>query len=170
MSTHTDEKRYLTDLAYALRLRNISGLRIGEILAEVEAHIADSGQSAQEAFGTPKEYARQFEPSATDPGRRQWGRQAWTGALTAAIGAWLYAAGAFAGMAGENLIRLPGWWACAIGAVILLVTFSVIPLDTIIDPRRPNSRRFGRKWFMTWVVGAMIVVLVAIVGLMLLLT
>lgn len=170
MSTHTVEKRYLTDLAYALRLRNISGVRIGEIMAEVEAHTAESGQSAREAFGSPKEYARQFEPAADDPGRRQWGKQAWTGALTAAIGAWLFAAGAFAGMAGENLIKLPGWWACAIGAAILLVTFSVIPLDAIIDPRRPSSRRYGWKWFMTWVVGIMIVVLLVIVGVMLLLT
>ena len=119
MNTHTDEKRYLSELTAALRLRHISGVRIGEILAEVEAHTAESGQSAREAFGTPKDYARQFEPSATEPGRRQWGRQAWTGTLTAAIGAWLFAAGAFAGMAGENFIRLPGWYACAIGAVIL---------------------------------------------------
>ena len=170
MSTHTDEKRYLTDLAYALRLRSISGVRIGEILAEVEAHTAESGQSAREAFGTPKEYALQFERSATDPGRRQWGKQAWAGALAAAIGAWLFAAGAFAGMAGENLIRLPGWWACATGAVILLVTFSMIPLDVIVDPRRPNSRRLGRRWFMTWVLGIMVVVLLVIVGVMLLLT
>ncbi len=52
------------------------------------------------------------------------GKQARTGAPTAAIGAWLYAAGAFAGMAGENLIRLPGWWACAIGGVLLLTCSS----------------------------------------------
>ena len=170
MSTHTDEKRYLTDLAYALRLRKISGVRIGEILAEVEAHTAESGQSALDAFGNPKEYARQFEPTADGPGHRLWGKQAWTGALTAAIGAWLFAAGAFAGMAGENLIRLPRWWACAIGGVILLVTFSLIPLDTIVDPRHPNSRRLGRRWFMSWLVGIMVVVLLIIVGVMLLLT
>lgn len=40
-----------------LRLREVPGPQIGEALAEVEAHCADSGQSPEEAFGDPVRYA-----------------------------------------------------------------------------------------------------------------
>lgn len=41
-----------------LRLLGVSGSRVGEILAEVESHCAESGQGAREAFGDPAAYAR----------------------------------------------------------------------------------------------------------------
>ncbi|MFT3969460.1 MAG: hypothetical protein QM695_04055 [Micropruina sp.] len=41
-----------------LRLQGVSGERIGAALAEVEAHVVDSGQSAEGAFGDPVDYAR----------------------------------------------------------------------------------------------------------------
>jgi hypothetical protein len=41
-----------------LRLREVPGDRIGEALAEVDAHCADSGQTPDEAFGDPVGYAR----------------------------------------------------------------------------------------------------------------
>ena len=170
MSTRTDEKRYLTDLTTALRLRNISGARIGQIVAEVEMHTSESGRTAMESFGSPKEYARQFERVVADPTGRQWGRQAWTGVLTAAIGGWLLAAGAFAGMSGDELMGLPGWWACGAGAAILVITFGLMPIDAIVDPRRPASRHYGRLWLMSWVVGAIVVVVALIVLLMALFT
>lgn len=41
-----------------LRLREVSGPRIGDLLAEVDAHCADSGEDPQHAFGDPAGYAR----------------------------------------------------------------------------------------------------------------
>ncbi|HEY0000206.1 MAG TPA: hypothetical protein VGB74_07115 [Actinoplanes sp.] len=41
-----------------LRMRDVSGIRIGEALAEVDAFCADSGQTPAEAFGDPVEYAK----------------------------------------------------------------------------------------------------------------
>lgn len=166
MSTRTDEKRYLTELTLALRARNISGVRIGEIIAEVEMHTADSGLDPRESFGAPKEYASQFEPTMIERKRVRWGRQSWAGILCAAIGGWFLASGAFAGMTGEQVIGLPGWWVCAIGAAILLITFSLLPIDAIIDPRRPNARRYAKSWLLGWVAGAIVVVVLLIVGLM----
>lgn len=40
-----------------LRLRGVAGHHIGAALAEVEAHCAESGESAQDAFGDPTTYA-----------------------------------------------------------------------------------------------------------------
>ncbi|GAB76538.1 hypothetical protein SAMN05421595_1666 [Austwickia chelonae] len=53
---HVD-KDWAADLLLELRLRDISGARIGDILTEVESHCAASGQKATEAFGDPQEYA-----------------------------------------------------------------------------------------------------------------
>ncbi len=41
-----------------LRMRKVPGARIGEALAEIETHCADSGQSPGEAFGDPVAYAQ----------------------------------------------------------------------------------------------------------------
>lgn len=41
-----------------LRLQGVSGKHIGAVLAEVDAHLAESGESSQEAFGDPVAYAR----------------------------------------------------------------------------------------------------------------
>lgn len=55
----TLDKDYRQDLLVALRLHEISGERVGEVIAEVEAHVEETGEDPVEAFGTPREYARQ---------------------------------------------------------------------------------------------------------------
>lgn len=46
-----------------LRLRGVDGRRIGSALAEVEAHCAESGESARSAFGDPEAYAADLAPA-----------------------------------------------------------------------------------------------------------
>jgi PadR family transcriptional regulator PadR len=53
-----------------------AGRRIGEVLAEVEAHCADSGQSPAEAFGDPEAYAAEVTPGWQPPRARSWLLQA----------------------------------------------------------------------------------------------
>ncbi|MCI2419025.1 hypothetical protein MOQ72_16395 [Saccharopolyspora sp. K220] len=53
------DKKYHDELLYALRVHEISGERIGEVLAEVEAHVAETGEDPIQAFGQPREYAAQ---------------------------------------------------------------------------------------------------------------
>lgn len=48
-------------LLMELRMRDIPGVRIGEILAEVDSHCADSGEDPRDAFGDPLAYARSFD-------------------------------------------------------------------------------------------------------------
>lgn len=45
------------ELSLTLRLRGASGARIGDVLAVAEAHCAQSGQGAQQAFGAAEQYA-----------------------------------------------------------------------------------------------------------------
>lgn len=51
-------KEWLDELVVQLRLRDIKGAVIGDAVASVESHLAESGETAQEAFGDPTEYAR----------------------------------------------------------------------------------------------------------------
>jgi hypothetical protein len=50
---------YTDDLHKALRFHEISGERMGEVLAEVEAHVAETGEDPVDAFGKPRDYAKQ---------------------------------------------------------------------------------------------------------------
>lgn len=51
---------YLDNLLIQLRLLEVPGARIGEILAEVETYVADKGQDPVTAFGAPGEYAATY--------------------------------------------------------------------------------------------------------------
>jgi hypothetical protein len=52
-----DLTTYRRELILALRMRELPGDRIGEIVAEVESHVADTGEDPHEAFGPAREYA-----------------------------------------------------------------------------------------------------------------
>ncbi len=54
-------KAYETELVMALRVQRVPGERIGEVVAEVQAHVADSGEDPTVAFGPAQQYAKQFE-------------------------------------------------------------------------------------------------------------
>src|SRR5690554_5061435 len=55
-----DHQRWCDDFVLELRLRDVPGPVIGDRLAEVEAHCTDTGESPDEAFGDPREYAHQL--------------------------------------------------------------------------------------------------------------
>src|SRR6185312_7740768 len=52
----TEEYRY--HLVAALRTYRVPAARIGEAVAEVESHLADTGEDPVDAFGEPADYAR----------------------------------------------------------------------------------------------------------------
>ncbi len=154
-SLTTDE--YTTKLIYLLRMKNMPGSQIGEIIAEIEAHVAESGESAQDAFGDPAEYADARVGGRRFPGR--WGRiGALPGILVAAVGGFCLATGFSAGLSHENVWGVNGWWVAVIGALLWFGVFCVIPIDAIVDPRRGGTR-FGRLSVMLFTAGTAAVVL-----------
>jgi len=62
---------YLDNLLLQLRLREVPGDRIGQILAEVQTHVADTGLDPVDAFGEPGEYAATYaaQTPASRPAR-----------------------------------------------------------------------------------------------------
>lgn len=97
IDTHTPhvEPGWAEAFLLELRLRRVDGRRIGAALAEVEAHCAESGETAREAFGDPSAYAVELAPAMPD---EPWGwrRELAASALglggmlttLAAVGAW----------------------------------------------------------------------------------
>src|SRR5690606_17919837 len=55
------DPRWAEALLLELRLQGVAGARIGAVLAEVDAHVVDSGETAQEAFGDAVAYARSLD-------------------------------------------------------------------------------------------------------------
>ena len=73
MSTEPADLAPHVDAAWAdafvieLRLRDVPGDVIGDVLTEVDSHVVDSGTSADDAFGDPVQYAAQVAESAARP-------------------------------------------------------------------------------------------------------
>lgn len=133
-----------------LRLRSVAGDQIGAALAEVEAHCAESGETARSAFGDPAAYATDLAPTLpTSPldVRRELGTSALGlgGMLLtlAAVGAWQTGdrVEVTAGMTAVLVLVLAGtalivaraelllravvrhWWIAAVGASVACAVF-----------------------------------------------
>lgn len=68
LAPHVD-RRWREDFTLEQRLLGVPGDRIGEALLTVESHVLDSGETAEEAFGDPRAYARAVTgPTPSEPG------------------------------------------------------------------------------------------------------
>lgn len=56
-TTEKSTHQWLDGLVSELRIHSATGPAIGDAVAEVEAHLAETGEHPQEAFGTPRQYA-----------------------------------------------------------------------------------------------------------------
>jgi hypothetical protein len=140
MTTSTDT--YRRELVQALRAGNVPPERIGEIVAEVESHVADTGEDPREAFGPAREYAGGFAgPPSTRSRVSLWALVA----LGAACG-WLIAQGVLGVIRNEPVFGLPegyalvGGWLLWIPAVLLQVRRHA----PVRDPRSGRSLTPGR--------------------------
>lgn len=109
------EAKWASTVILQLRLRGVSGEHIGEVLVEVESHVVESGESAQEAFGDPVDYAKALNlpvsPEQTRPAIAAavlpvliqiagMGLVLWTAGLWIALGVLLLLAGTAFGVRG----------------------------------------------------------------------
>lgn len=70
--TRNGHEKWLDNFTFELAHRGVSGRDIGDAKASVESHLADSGESPEEAFGDPEAYARALEFSATPDSGFPW--------------------------------------------------------------------------------------------------
>ncbi len=68
----TSLKDYTEALTTQLRLRRVPGKVIGQVIAEVESHVRETGEDPVEVFGQPGSYSAQFAGRRTPVGRGRW--------------------------------------------------------------------------------------------------
>ncbi|MHB1472081.1 MAG: hypothetical protein ACYDDU_12705 [Dermatophilaceae bacterium] len=141
---------YLDNLLLQLRLRDVPGERIGQILAEVETHVVDTGLDPVVAFGEPGEYAATYAAAAAPASAPTFGRlRGWLRhlgvAVVVAFGGVAIGEGAFHLTGSVDLTaRLLGTWLAtvAVGLVAVHLVFALLASDTAgsAKPRTFTSR------------------------------
>jgi hypothetical protein len=139
-----DLTTYRRDLILALRLREVPGHRIGEIVAEVESHVADTGEDPVEAFGRPREYAAGL---TSEHGRRHPLLLIFLAATGGASG-WLIASGVFGLVSGRLVGPVPAWAALLGGAALAVPTALIATRGSqrVLDPRTGEDLVPGPRW------------------------
>lgn len=66
MTTTTTDETWIEEFTVELRLRRVSGPAIGDAVASVRELLADSGESAEAAFGPAREYAASLDLPVLD--------------------------------------------------------------------------------------------------------
>ncbi len=146
--TRTDQT-WCEDRLLALRARDVPGTRIGEVLAEVQSHLAETGEDPREAFGTPKEYAAQVAGALGITPGGIWGHLRRTDggdlllALVFGLSSYLLADSLWSLGAGEEAtLGLPTWVAVPVAALLLAAGVARLvskvrrdPGDPVVAPR-----------------------------------
>jgi hypothetical protein len=150
------------DLLLALRLRDVPGARIGEVLAEVQSHVAETGEDPRVAFGQPRAYADEVADALGMP-RRGLGsvlRSVDAGdlavAVTCGLASFLLADGLWSLGAGERgVFGLPAWLVTVVALLVIGGTAARTVAaarrsrgdDAVIDPRTgADMVDLGRWW------------------------
>ena len=121
----TSHDAYREELLLAMRMRDVPGYRIAEALAEIDSHLADSGEDPVEAFGPAKAYAAQVAAGLHRDGRSGWTRALGGSivpiAMTSGLGGWLLAEGLIRLAAGDRgILGMPVLITMLTGAVLLV--------------------------------------------------
>ncbi|WP_435742537.1 HAAS signaling domain-containing protein [Nocardioides sp. SYSU DS0663] len=141
MSTDHHVDRYAHQLLLALRGREVPSDRIAEVVAEVESHVAETGEDPWEAFGTPQEYAAAVAGARTAP--RAW---TWLAILLGGAAGYLSAMVVFALVVQERDIHGVPLVVAAPLALLLAATAAVTAQwhhRPVVDPRTGRRRLPG---------------------------
>lgn len=135
---------YQDELILALRWRDVRGDRIGEVLAEIESHTADSGESPYDAFGPPTAYAGEIaDRLANTLSVVPLGWRNWLVAVAFGPAGFLLATGVWAVAADRSVLGVPGWLLVLVGVAAYLILWKALG-----DSRkgRIHDPRTGREW------------------------
>ncbi|MGY2065872.1 HAAS signaling domain-containing protein [Blastococcus sp. SYSU DS0619] len=124
---NSTEQAWRDDLLLRLRLRDVPGARIGEVLAEVQSHVAETGEHPREAFGSPKEYADEVAAALGIVPTSPWAQVRRNFSLRDVVQMVVTGVAAFALFDGlwslaegrTSLFSLPAWVVCVVGALVL---------------------------------------------------
>ena len=144
----TDEaertQRYTRALMVALRARHVSSERIGEVVADVESRVAETGEDPREAFGPPQRYA------AAVAGRRvAEDSSTWVAIALGGASGWMLAHVAFAIVNREPEVYGQSTWLAVLEALALAAGAAIAAhrlYRPVVDPRTGSRRLTGGGW------------------------
>lgn len=140
-------------LVFHLRMADVPGDRIGDILLEVESHLAESGETPDEAFGDARAYAaeRAVTENAADDDEEDEGLDVVRQIIVPGLGGVLLAFGALRLGAGDALL---GAAMAIAGVAMLVLTFRSVPSDPI---RHPGTGQPLIRWHAPRIMWALMV-------------
>lgn len=149
-------KQYREALIMALRLRDVPGHRIGEIVAEVESHAAETGEDPVAAFGPAREYAEQFPR-----GRSPWSFRGFVSIALSLCGSIFFVEGVSELRSGDGFYgtALPGWIGIPAGILLAGLVLPLIPRqdrEPVVDPRTGKDLAAIPRWVGPLVVGVIV--------------
>lgn len=162
MMTDTNTEKYRRELLTALRLRDVEPERIGEVLAEVDSHVGETGEDPREAFGAPADYARIVADdrrglTASERRSRNAGH-----ALVGAVVGGVSAIGIMAVAGGDDTaLGVPSWLVLTIGVVgaVIGIVLLAVRARVVRDPRTGEPVDPSQRWFAPVVLAVYIAVL-----------
>lgn len=147
------DESWLEAFVLEQRLRGVPGDRIGDALAVVESHVAESGEGAREAFGDPKEYARSLTENRPGEGLD---RGFAAGLGLALLGMLVTLAGVQAWIAGDPAVELTAGWLATVVVVLAVLGLMIARSEAVL--RLLTSR----LWVTALSVAGVVAVLVAL--------
>ena len=136
----TSLKDYTQALTIQLRLREIPGIAIGQIVAEVESHVRETGEDPIEAFGQPASYSAQFAPGWDGADVRQHRAlvrpRASAAAAVTVVGIWMLFKGLFSL---TNLVTITAMAILSWFVTGLLIGLLVLPVVLALEDRRTRT-------------------------------
>ncbi|WP_199433511.1 HAAS signaling domain-containing protein [Qaidamihabitans albus] len=161
--TTAPAERYIDNLIIALQLRGVPGEKIGQIVAEVEAHVAESGEDPGDAFGKPREYARTWARDIGRPVNSPGRIRNVLGIAACAAGGWFLAIGVLRTFTDETVWGLHALVSVVIGVALLVGGLLTVQKNVVIDPRtglEPHRlKRAARRGFV--IAGSAVLLFVA---------
>jgi len=147
-------RRYCDDLLLALRMKDVPGNRIGAVLTEVRAHLADSGEGPHEAFGSPEEYAQALAGDTAVETPREWLTTRASGAAIF-LGFWWLIEGATALATGQRAELGP----VPVGAAAIAGLGAPWLVEQLVAPAHgvAAAARIGRAVLLASLVGVAVV-------------
>ncbi|MBB5789203.1 hypothetical protein [Jiangella mangrovi] len=164
----TDTEKYRRELLTALRLRDVDADRIGEVLAEVDSHVAETGEDPREAFGAPADYARVIGDGVRGLSERERRTRNAGHALMGGLVGAVSVLGIMAVVRGdETALGMPAWLTLALGLLgaVLGIVLLAVRARVVRDPRTGRPVDPSQRWFAPVVLAGYAVVLAACAGL-----
>lgn len=149
--------RYQRNLLLQLHYREVPGSRIGDVLAEVDSHVAETGDDPNETFGPPRQYAATIAPRRPSDRRRQ--LRIFMEVLAGGVAGWLLAVAVINLVQGhQTTYSLPTWSILTAGLVVsgFVITATRWSRERIIDPRTGEAMAPSQGVAFTIVVGAVL--------------